>query len=278
MKNVPILLKKYVLVIVAAAYIAVAYAFYQLPDDKFHIYFLNVDQGDSILIKTPSDHYILVDGGPMNFVLEELGEVLPFFKREIDFMVLTHPHSDHIEGLIEVLKRYKVDNVLITGVNVFDNEYKEFLKEIRKQNIKIFIAESKTDFYFGDVKMDIIYPFKEIVGENFANLNNSSAGMRISYKDKNILLLGDLEAIVEKELLRTKLSYNVDIYKASHHGSKTSSSLEFLKRLRPKTVVIQVGKNNKFKHPSPETLKTFKDVGVTKIYRNDLDGRVEFVF
>jgi competence protein ComEC len=278
MKNVPILLKKYVLVVMAAAYIALGYAFYQLPDEKFHLYFLNVDQGDGILIKTPQSHYILVDGGPMNFVLQELGEVLPFFEREIDFMVLTHPHSDHIEGLIEVLKRYKVNNVLLTGVNVFDNEYKEFLKEIRVQNIRIFIAESKTDFVFGEVKMDIIYPFKEIIGQNFANINDSSVGMRISYKDKNIVLLGDLEAVVEKELVKTDLSYNVDIYKASHHGSKTSSSLEFLKRLRPKTVVIQVGENNKFKHPSPETLNSFKELGITKILRTDMDGRIEFAF
>jgi len=146
------------------------------------------------------------------------------------------------------------------------------------QNIKIHIAESQTDFEFGDVKIDIIYPFKEIAGQKFSNLNDSSIGMRISYKDKNFVLLGDLEAIVEKELLRTDLSYTVDIYKASHHGSKTSSSLEFMKRLRPKTVVIQVGENNKFKHPSPETLKTFKELGITKILRTDTDGRVEFTF
>jgi len=278
MKNVPILLKKYILAGVVATYIALGYAFYQLPDDKFHIYFLDVDQGDGILIKTPQSHYILVDGGPQNFILEQLGEVLPFFKREIDFMVLTHPHSDHIEGLIEVLKRYKVDNVLISGVNVFDDEYKEFLKEIRMQNIKIFVAESNADFVFGDVKMDIIYPFNEIVGQNFANINNSSVGMRISYKDKNILLLGDLETVGEKELLSTNLPRDVDIYKASHHGSKTASSFEFVKKLSPKTIVIQVGENNKFKHPSPETLKTFQELGLTKIYRTDIDGRVEFAF
>lgn len=258
--------------------ISVIYAIYELPDDKFHIYFLDVDQGDSILIKTPQNHHILIDGGPKNFVLEELGEVIPFFDRKIDLIVLTHPHADHIEGLVEVLKKYDVENVLISGVNFFDDTYREFLKEIHLRNINVFLAERKTDFTFNDVFVDILYPLNEIAGNNYENLNNSSVGIVVIYKDKKIVLFGDLEQEEEQVLLKTPLPCNVDIYKASHHGSKTASSIEFLQMISPKEVVIEAGKNNQFKHPHPETIRNFHRANVERIYRTDIDGRVEFIF
>jgi len=270
--------RKYISTGIFLCIFSVSYAIYELPDVMFHIYFLDVDQGDSILIKTPQDHHILIDGGPKTFVLEQLGEVMPFFDREIDLMILTHPHADHMEGLVEVLKRYKVRNVLITGVIFFDDTYKEFLKEINALDIPIFVADSKTDFVFDDVFIDVLYPFKPIAGSSYDNVNNSSVGIAVVYKDKKILLFGDLEEEIEQMLLKTFLPRDVDIYKASHHGSRTASSIEFLKRISPKEVVIQVGKNNQFKHPHPETIRNFHRAGVEKIYRTDIDGRVEFTF
>lgn len=270
--------KKYILLVLVMVAAAISYALYELPDNKFHIYFLNVDQGDSILIKTPLNQRILVDGGPKAFVLEELGKVLPFFDREIDLMVLTHPHADHIEGLVEVLKRYEVKRVLMTGVNFFDDTYKEFLKEVYARDIPVFIAERDMDFVFGDVFIDVLYPFESIAGDNYDNLNNSSIGLVVVYKDRKILLLGDLEKEVEQELLKTFLPNDVDIYKASHHGSKTASSIEFLDRISPEIVVIQVGKSNRFKHPHPETIRNFYRSDVEKIYRTDTEGTIEFVY
>jgi len=271
-------LKKYIVGGILMACFALGFAIYQIPDNKFHIYFLDIGQGDSILIKTPENHQILIDGGPKNYVLEEMANVISFFDREIDLVVLTHPHADHIEGLIEVLKRYKVNGVLLTGVNFFDNTYNEFLKEIRLREIPVFIAESRGDFIFGDVFIDVLFPLKAISGNNYDNLNNSSVGVCVVYKNKKILLLGDLEQEAENVLLKTFLPSNVDIYKASHHGSKTASSIDFLKRILPKNVVIQVGKDNKFKHPHPETIRNFYRANIKKIYRTDTDGMVEFVF
>lgn len=271
-------MKKYIVSGLIMAYAACFYALAELPDSKFHIYFLNVDQGDSIFIKTPEDNHILVDGGPANYVLSELSEVIPFFDRKIDLMVLTHPHLDHIEGLIEVLKRYEVSHVLITGVSFNDATYKEFLKQVRELGVPVYIAESDTDFRFGEVLADVIYPLTSVAGETFANLNNSSIGLRISYGDKAIVMLGDLEVDAEKILLQSGHNLKADIFKASHHGSRTASSPALLEKIKPTDVVIQVGKNNSFKHPHPETLRNLFQANVKNIFRTDEDGRVEFTF
>lgn len=271
-------IKKYLVAGLLFCCLAIGYSLYELPDNKFHIYFLDVDQGDSIFIKTNQNHKILIDGGPRDLVLGEIGEVMPFFDKKIDFVVLTHPHADHLEGLVEVLKRFKVGMVLINGVNTPDDTYKEFLKECSNKNIPIQIAERKNDFIFGEVILDVLYPFESIAGETYENLNNSSIGINVLFENKQILLLGDLEKEKEAELLKKPLPYNIDIYKVSHHGSRTASSIQFLSKILPKIAVIQVGENNKFKHPHPETIRNLNRVDNERIYRTDIDGTIEFVF
>lgn len=264
--------------VIVAGYVALAALFLQLPDGKFHIYFLDIGQGDSVLIKTPENHQILIDGGPENIVIEELGEVLPFFDKSIDFVVLTHPHADHVDGLIEVIKRFNVNNVLITGVFYDSPDYKEFLRIIKEKNINVLFAESLTDFRFGDTILDIIYPKNSIIDKKFPNANNSSIAMRVLYKNIKILLTGDLEAEAEQKLIQTGFDLKADIFKAGHHGSKTSSTMDLLKKIQPTVVVIQSGAGNSFGHPHKEALDNFEKFGVKKIFRNDLNGRVEFIF
>lgn len=254
------------------------FALKELPDDKFHIWFLDVGQGDAILIKTPENHQILIDGGPDDAVMEQLSKVMPFFDRSLDLVVLTHPHEDHVNGLVAVLKHYRVDNVLLTGVNNRSGAYNEFLDELIEGKINFYIADHLEDFHFGEVFLDVLFPFEQLILEDFDNLNNSSIVMKLEYKDVQILLTGDAEKEVEDFLLEQHVNLKADVLKAGHHGSKTSSSLKFLAKVRPKTVVIQVGKGNSYGHPSDLTLRNFAAVGVKKVYRNDLDGRVELVF
>lgn len=259
-------------------FIYLAFALWQVPDGRFHIWFLNIGQGDSILIQTPENHQILIDGGPKNTVMEQLAYLIPFFDRSIDMVILTHPHADHIEGLVEVLKRYRVGAVMFSGINDFGGAYDEFLKEISEQKIPFFIAEKDLDFRFGEVYMDVIFPFEQMVLSEIANLNNSSVAVKISYGAKKILLTGDLELEGEKALLNSGYDLRADILKAGHHGSKTASSFSFLDKVKPEIVVIQSGAGNSYKHPHDEAMSNFEMAGVEKIYRNDLDGRVEFVF
>jgi competence protein ComEC len=272
-------IKEKILIVLFACVFALCFLFYQLPDGKFHLYFLDVGQGDAIFIKTPENHQILVDGGPSNYVISELAELMSFFDRTIDLVVLTHPHADHVEGLIEVLARYEVEAVLLTGVNYDNDNYEEFLQKINEMEIPFYVADQSVDFVFGNVFWDTVYPLKQIFAEDFENINNSSIGARIMYQDKVVILTGDMEEEAELELIRGGFrSEAVDIFKAGHHGSKTASSWDFLKIIEPEKVVIQCGKDNSFNHPHLEALKNFQKIEVKEIFRNDLDGRVEFVF
>lgn len=258
-----------------AGYAALAVLMWQLPDNKFHMHFLNIGQGDSTLIITPENHQILIDGGPKNYVLQQLDQVMPFFDKSIDLVVITHPHADHIDGLVEVLKRYEVNAVLMTGVDYKSPSYDEFLKFLASKNIQTYTANDDEDFRFGSMMFDVIYPNKSILGKKFINLNNSSIVGKVLYAGKSILMTGDMAFEEESALIKTGLNLKADILKVGHHGSKTSTSQEFLNLVKPEIAIIQSGKGNSFGHPSREALDRLKAAGVRQIHRNDIDGRVE---
>jgi len=250
----------------------------KLSDGRMHVWFLDVGQGDSVLIQTPSGKLILVDGGPDNEILTELNSVLSFFERKIDLMVLTHPHSDHIEGLIPVFDKYEVSAVLMTGVYYENAYYDVFLDKVAEEKSTVYIANSYDDFYFDDgIMIDVLYPFESIDDDKFENVNNSSIIMNISYENNQILLAGDAEVEIEDLLVLGDYNLSADLLKASHHGSKTASSYDFINAVSPKYAVISCGIDNDFNHPHEETLKTFSMFGV-ETFRTDLDGRVEFIF
>lgn len=265
--------KFYLIITVLALCGFLIYLFLTSADGRFHIYFLDVGQGDSVLIVTPGGAEVLIDGGPGNRVLSELSEILPFYDKSIEMIVLTHPDKDHMEGLVDVLKRYSVEKVMITGVFKQDSLYEEFLREI--EDVQVIVAYAQSDFEYFGVNFDVLYPFEQIVGSEPENLNDSSIVIMVSYNGKRVLLSGDAEAQEEGELIEADIDLMADIFKAGHHGSKTSSSLAFLQKVRPEIVVIGVGKNNQYGHPHGETLENFAKVGA-KVYRTDIDGRIEF--
>ncbi|MBI4235097.1 MBL fold metallo-hydrolase [Candidatus Peregrinibacteria bacterium] len=254
----------------------VIYLILTFHDGEFHVYFLDIGQGDSVLFVTPDGSEVLIDGGPGNKVIEELGEVLPFYDKTIEMLVLTHPDKDHMEGLVEVLKRYKVAKVMITGVLKQDALYEEFLREI--DDIDVIIVDENSDFIYSEVSFDVLYPFEQIAGEEFENVNDTSIALMVEYEGKRVLLTGDAEEAEENELIAADLDLRADIFKAGHHGSKSSSSFEFLEKVRPKITVISAGKNNQYGHPHAETLENLEKIGVINMYRTDLEGRIEFEF
>ena len=167
---------------------------------------------------------------------------------------------------------------LITGVAYKNAYYDVFLDKISDEGSTIYFADDNTDFYLSDgVFIDVLYPFFEIRDETFENLNNSSIVMKISYKNHEVLLAGDAEVEIEDELVLSDADLDADLFKASHHGSKTANSYDFMKAISPNYAVISCGLGNDFKHPHEETLETFSLFGV-EVLRTDLDGRVEFIF
>lgn len=238
--------------------------------------FLDVGQGDSILIKTPSHQEILVDGGPDSSVLNELGQNLPFYDHTIDLVVSTHPDADHITGLIAVLERYEVKRILSTGVACQTSLCDTWQKLISEKNIPVDITWAGQEYSFGEAKLDIIYPLESLAGQKFKNFNDSSMVAKLIYKENSFMLTGDATTTVEQKILK---SFSIgqlqsDVLKVGHHGSQYSSSLEFLEAVKPQYAVIQVGKDNKFGHPHLSTLRKLENIGA-KILRTDLDGEIK---
>jgi len=255
--------------------------------------FFDVGQGDAIFIETPSRQQILIDGGPSSVILEKLSKEMPFWDRNIDLIILTHPEYDHLSGLNEVLRKYRVQNILWTGIVRDTAEYKEWLKLIHedsnpptalprltrapKAKISIAMSEKKIIMSPGLV-MNILYPLENLEGKEFEDSNNTSIVSKLVFGKNSFLFTGDAYKDVEGELLlnQVKQQLDSDILKVAHHGSKTSTSEEFLKEVSPEIAVISVGRENKYGHPHPEVLENLAKYGI-KVLRTDLNGDIKII-
>lgn len=247
-----------------------------LGDGLLHIFYLNIGQGDAILVQTPSMEYVLIDGGPDDTVLQELSQVMPFYARTIDVMVLSHPHADHLDGLIEVLERYEVKRVMITGVSYHYAGYEKFFDLIRERGVEMVFVNGKVDYRLNNLIFDVVFPFESLAGAHFENVNNSSLSFRLLYGERSFYFSGDLEVEGEEKLVASDVDLMADVLKAGHHGSRTSSTEPLLDRVHPAWAVISCGVDNPFGHPHAETIRHLQKRGIT-IYRTDLDGRIELV-
>jgi len=238
--------------------------------------FFDVGQGDAIFIETPQRHQILIDGGPGSAVLEKLAKEMPFWDRTIDLIILTHPEKDHLAGLIEVLKRYKVENILWTGVIRDTAEFKEWEKSIKDERAKIFIAKSGQKIIMPKTVLGILYPLENLEGEELKDSNNTSIVAKLVFKENSFLFTGDIYKSIEKELITKETDIDSDVLKVAHHGSKTSSSEEFMKEVSPQEAVITAGKDNPYGHPHQEVLEILEKYGI-RILRTDLDGDIKII-
>lgn len=262
------------------AAVLLGFCLMSLPDGNLHVFVLDIGQGDSILVQTPTNERILIDGGPDDTVLKELGKVMPFYDKIIDVVILSHPHMDHINGLVEVLKRYKVGTVIMSGVSYNYSGYTAFLDEISEQKIPVVYAGAKfpdgrgTDYRLGSVVLDMLFPFDSEQGRGFENQNNGSVVFKLLYGKRSFYFSGDLEMEGEEKLTASGLNLRADFLKAPHHGSKTSDTIPLLERIRPAYAAISCGVDNKFHHPHPVTLQHFQERKIA-VFRTDLDGIIE---
>jgi beta-lactamase superfamily II metal-dependent hydrolase len=247
------------------------------------VYFLNVGQGDSILIETPNGRQTIIDAGPNNKIINELSEVVPFFDRTIDIIIPTHSDLDHIAGFPEILRRFNVKNYFDSGYVDDDDLNNEIRLLIQNENGINVGKISRGDNIILDkehnISLEILWPPANY--ETKEN-NNRSIVARLDYSETSFLFTGDAGFDVEKILLENSITKNsnvtntdnststknnlenildVDILKAGHHGSKTASSQEFLEKVTPELTIISAGKDNKFGHPNPETLDRLNTVG-----------------
>lgn len=241
--------------------------------------FLSVGQGDSAFIETPGMDKILIDGGPDSSVLGKLAENMPFWEKEIDLVILTHPDSDHVNGLIDVLQKYKVDYVLWTGVARADATYKEWTKALgqqQKNGAKIIIAQSGQEIKIGKVLIETLNPFESLAGQSVKNDNDTGVVSDLFYGKNSFLFTADITSKLEQTMVDDKINLSCDVLKVAHHGSKYSTSDIFLQAAKPKIAVISCGKNNQYHFPTPEVLQRLNNFGI-KVERTDTDGDIKMV-
>ncbi len=239
------------------------------------VIFFDVGQGDAILIQFPCGGNMLIDGGEQ---IQGERVILPYLRKEgirkIDTLVLTHPHADHVGGLIPVLKTLPVGLIVESGFPHTTDLYMEFLEVIYEKKIPyktVHRGEELTGF--SGVRIEFLNPPDPFLEAGGADINNNSVVIKLSYGRVQFLFCADIEKEAERELLNYGGRLQSHVIKVPHHGSKSSSSWEFIKEVSPEVAIISVGRRNRFGHPDSMTLNKYKRVD-SRIYRTDINGAI----
>lgn len=226
---------------------------YSVPK-KLRVSFLNIGQGDAILVQTPSGHDMLIDGGPSDAVLARVGEAMNYFNRGIEVMIATHGDADHVTGLIPVLAKYDVGIIIKSPVDGDTTLFRDLASHIHNENADVHVAARGDRIDFGDgVVAHVLYPNKNISSKT--DTNDASVSIVLAYGEHFFLLTGDLGMKYEPLLIQSSLPKHVTVYKAGHHGSNTSSGEQLLTYAKPEYSVVSAGKDNRYGHPNPEAME-----------------------
>ena len=246
-----------------------------LPDGLLHVAFLDVGQGDAILVTIPDGRQMLIDGGPTATDLNwRLGQEMPFWDHSLNLVVNTHPDADHLAGLAPLLDCYQVDQALVTDVGSDSNLYREWKTQLAETDLTPTIGQVGMQLALGSgVTATLLTPGPATARED--QTNNHSVVMYLQMGRISFLLTGDIEKPVAHDLVFEHAPLRTTVLKSPHHGSKTSSSNMFMEAVNPQIVVISVGVDNQFDHPSPEVLDRYAEHGLI-VFRTDEQGTIEF--
>ena len=262
--------------LVAAAVVwAVALA---MPDGRMRVIFADVGQGDATLIVTPNARSVLVDGGPdRETAARLLGETLPFWDRSIDAVVLTHPHDDHVRGLVEVIERYDVEHIVHRDMHHDGPAYGEWQRLVAQEGAAEVEAMQGRRFTLDGVLFEVLWPPEELLSGTSSDLNNASVVLRVSYGETSFLLPADIHSDAEARLVET-MSIDSDVLKVPHHGSRTSSSPAFLDAVSPSAAVISVDAESRYGHPHAEVVDALRArMAWDNVILTSESGTIEFV-
>jgi competence protein ComEC len=233
----------------------------------------NIGQGDGLFVESPTGTQVLIDAGPPRKILSQLTHVMSPFDRKIDAVIITNPDEDHIGGFMDVFKNYKVSEVFEPGTFNDSKIYKNVENEISKRNISKILAKKGMRLDLGGgAFIDFLFPNQDV--SNW-DTNDGSIVAKLTYGDMSILLAGDSTAKTEKIILEDTPPELLasTILKVGHHGSRTSTSLDFTSVVAPAYALISNGEDNKYGHPHQETLNTLTELGV-KVFQTDLLGTI----
>jgi competence protein ComEC len=249
-----------------------------LPDGRLHVIVMDVGQGDGILVVTPTGRSMLVDAGPdPDQTLRQLGAAMPWWRRAIDVLVLTHPHQDHVGGFPEVLRRFRVATILDSGRPYQNPTYDRFIELSRVEpgaTYRLARAGQRLDLD-SRTTFEIWYPSSADAARPLlgADINNASIVGLLQLGGFSALLTGDAKAPVEELVARRSFMRPIDILKVGHHGSSSGTTPGFLASLQPSAGLISVGAGNPYGHPAPITIRTLRAAAV-QVLRTDLDGAI----
>lgn len=236
-------------------------------NDLLKVHYLDVGQGDSIFIELPNNETMLIDAAE-SYQSENIINYLKNLNyQKIDYVIGTHPHTDHIGGLKDIINTFEIGKIYMPKVVSTTKTYESLLMAIKDKNLKINTAKAVTSIIDTDtLKINILAPNNS----TYTELNNYSVVTKITYGTTKFLFMGDAEKISENEI---KEDVTADIIKIGHHGSNTSSSIDFIKKVNAKYGIISVGLNNKYNLPKEETITNWENSG-TKIYLTSTNGTI----
>ncbi len=240
------------------------------PLPRFTATFIDVGQGDAMLIRTPAGRRMLIDAGTHESADAVCAAIDRSGGAKLDVVIGTHPHEDHIGGLPTVIRRYGIGRLYLPKAAATTRTFEELLQAVKAGGLKITPAKAGIHFNLDpNTQVDLLAPN----GSTYEDLNNYSVVTKITYRKTTLLLTGDAESLSEREMLQHGAPLHADLLKVGHHGSRSSTSQEFLNQVAPKIAVISLGKNNSYHHPHPTTLTKLRKMGIA-IYRTDQDGTV----
>lgn len=246
-------------------------------NQRYRVIYCDVGQGDAILITAPNNIQILIDGGPDQRILEKLGKYMPFNDRTIETVMVTHPHADHLAGLLEVAQRYKIDRVIETDMPTNDALAEAWDGILSRRGISTIHGQTGQIWRYDDnLTLSIIYA-TERTAASVRDLNELSIVSEVNILGRKYLMTGDMTQAVEETILMAEPTPRVDVLKVAHHGSHFASQESWLKTIEPTLAIISVGQPNRYGHPAPEILTRLQQQGII-YWRTDQAGDIQIIY
>lgn len=243
----------------------------RIPDENIGlaVHFIDVGQGDSALLESKGN-FALIDGGEYKESYKLISYLSSQGVDELEFIISTHPHSDHCGGLSEVIRNFKTKTLICPDVETDSNVWEYVLDAADERGVAFKTPSPNDKFDLGSSTITILSPSKNSV---YSDMNNYSIVCKAEYGNTSFLFTGDAEKLIENEIMNNKFDVSADILKCGHHGSTSSSSEDFIDAVNPSVVIIPCGKDNDYGHPHRETLETFSERNIP-VYRTDKDGNI----